>query len=111
MKPGYVGDEFEYQISRIVLMQFICSTPVLAAAEGKLFIVLRILKFLRGYVYAHEGLYLYYLRKRLRTFFTSHSSAHEVSFVYTIIRTCIVTHSNLTHYHFQPHLHISYLGY
>ena len=81
MKPGYVEDEFEYQISKILLMQFISSAPVLVAAEGKLFIILRILKWLRGYVYTYEGLYLLYLRKRTRTFYTAHSSAHEVRFI------------------------------
>ena len=30
MKPGYVEDMFEYQISKKLLMQFISSAPVLA---------------------------------------------------------------------------------
>ena len=79
MKPRYVEAEYEYLISKMLLMQFISSGPVLMAAEGKLFIIVRILKWLRGYVYAHESLYLYYLRKTTRIFFTAHSSAHEVS--------------------------------
>ena len=78
MKPGYVEDECEYQISKNLLMQFVSSAPVLIAVEGTLFIVLRILKWLRSYVYVYEGLYLFYLRKRVRTFYTAHSSAHEV---------------------------------
>ena len=81
MKPGYVEDQFEYQISKILLMQFISSAPVLVAAEGKLFLIIRILKWLRGYVFAYEELYLLYLRKRTRTFYTAHSSAHEVRFI------------------------------
>ena len=35
----------EYKISKFILMQFICSAPVLAAAEGHTFIILQILCF------------------------------------------------------------------
>ena len=101
MKPGYVEDMFEYQISKILLMQFISSAPVLAAAEGKLFIILRILRFLRGYVYPHESLYLYFLRKRIRTFFTAHSSPHEVCFSEILMFNSILIHS-LLHIHSSP---------
>ena len=79
MKPGYVEDEDEYHISKILLMQFVSSAPVLIAAEGKLFLIIRILKWLRGYVFVHQDLYLYYPRKKQLTFFTAHSSAHEVT--------------------------------
>ncbi len=39
--------------------------------------IVAILNFLRGHVFTWEILYLHYLRKRIRHFNTSHSSAHE----------------------------------
>ena len=78
MKPGYVEDEMEYKISKFLLMQFICSAPVLIAAEGQTHMIVKILRFLRGYVFDKEHTYLYYLRKFILTMFTGHSSAHEV---------------------------------
>jgi len=78
MKPGYVEDEMEYKISKFLLMQFICSAAVLIAAEGQTHMIVKILRFLRGYVFDKEHTYLYYLRKLILTMFTGHSSAHEV---------------------------------
>ena len=84
MKPGYVEDEEEYIISKCLLLQFVCSARVLTAAEGNLFMITKILRFLRGYVFVYEDLYLYYLRKKHRTMWTAHSSAHEVSYFFLI---------------------------
>ena len=39
MNPNMVENEMEYKISKFILMQFICSGPVLAAAEGHTFII------------------------------------------------------------------------
>ena len=64
MNPNMVENEMEYKISKFILMQFICSAPVLAAAEGHTFIILRILRFVRQYVWIYEGQYLWYLRKK-----------------------------------------------
>ena len=89
MKPGYVEDEMEYKISKFLLMQFICSAPVLIAAEGQTYMIVKILRFLRGYVFDKEHTYLYYLRKLILTMFTGHSSSHEVS---TMILLHILTH-------------------
>ena len=79
MKPGYVEDEMEYKISKFLLMQFICSAPVLIAAEGQTYMIVKILRFLRGYVFDKEHTYLYFLRKLVLTMFTGHSSPHEVT--------------------------------
>ena len=81
MNPNMVENEMEYKISKFILMQFICSGPVLAAAEGHTFIILRILRFVRHYVWIYEGQYVWYLRKDIRSMFTAHSSAHKVSLV------------------------------
>ena len=79
MKPGYVEDEDESHISKILLMQFVSSAPILIAAEGNLFLIIRIFKWLRGYVFIHQDLYLYNPQKKQLTFLTAHSSAHDVS--------------------------------
>ena len=85
MKPGYAEDEEECIISKCLLLQFVCSACVLIAAKGNLFMITKILRFLRGYVfvyedlYVYEDVYLYYLRKKHRTMWSAHSSAHEVS--------------------------------
>ena len=76
MKPGYVEDKDEYNISKYLLEQFICSGAVLDAADGHQFMIGRILKFLQCHVFTWETLYLHYFRKTLRHFDTSHSSAH-----------------------------------
>jgi len=78
MRPGYAVDAEEYNISKFILLQFICSAPVLAAAEGKAFMIVRIMKFLRCYVFVYEGLFLHHLRMRVPTFFVAQSSQHEV---------------------------------
>ncbi len=64
MKPGYVEDEDEYNISKYLLEQFICSAAVLDAADGHQFMIVRILKFLRCHLYPWETLYLHYFRKK-----------------------------------------------
>ena len=51
----------------------------MAAAEGKVFIIVAIMKFLRGHVFVYESLYLHYLRMNVPTFFVATSSPHEVS--------------------------------
>lgn len=79
MEPGYVMSEDEYKISKFLLLQFICSASVLSGAEGKMHMILAILRWLRHYVFVYEDLYLFYLRKNVRHFDTAHSSAHEVS--------------------------------
>ncbi len=77
MMPGYVEVEDEYNLSKYLLEQFICSAAVLDAIDGHQFMIARILKFLRYHVYPWETLYLHFYRKTLRHFDTSHSSAHE----------------------------------
>ena len=59
MRPGYVEDEEEYKISKYILLQYVCSSTVYTAAEGNLFMIVKLLKWLRGYVFVHEQLYLY----------------------------------------------------
>ena len=78
MRPGYVEDQEEYEISKFILLQFICSAPVLAAAEGQVFMIVNIMKFLRCHVFVYEGLFLHFKRMDVPTFFVSHSSQHEV---------------------------------
>ncbi len=77
MMPGYVEDEDEYNLSKYLLEQFVCSAAVLDAIDGHQFMIARILKFLRYHVYPWETLYIHFYRKTLRHFDTSHSSAHE----------------------------------
>ena len=79
MKPCYVEDEMEYKISKFLLMQFICSAPLLLAVEGQAFMIVKILRFLRGYVFDKEGTYLCYVHKLIITMFVGHSSTQEVS--------------------------------
>ena len=78
MRPGYVEDEDEYKISKFFLLQFVCSAAVLRVADGNIYIIKCILKFLQGHVFVYEGLYLHYKRKNLRHFDTSHGTPHEV---------------------------------
>ncbi len=82
MKPGYVECEDEYKISKFLLLQFICSPAVLIAAEGQTYMIVKILRFLRGYVFDKEDTYLYFRRKHVMTMFTGHSSPHEVTTCY-----------------------------
>ncbi|KAL7529904.1 hypothetical protein ACHAXR_003219, partial [Thalassiosira sp. AJA248-18] len=77
MKPGYVESEVEYAISKYLLLQFICSASVLSALEGKTHLVVHILRWLKGYVLPWDTLYLFYLRKNVRHYLTTHGSAHE----------------------------------
>ena len=78
MRPGYVECAEEYKISKLILLQFICSAVVLDAVEGKVYIVTAILRFLQGHVFVHESLYLHYLRAKIRHFDVSHRSQHKV---------------------------------
>ena len=78
MKPGYAEDEEECIISKCLLLQFVYSARVLTAAKGNLFMITKILRFLRGYAFVYEDLYLYYLRKKQCTMWTTHSAADEV---------------------------------
>ena len=84
MKPGYVEDEDEYKISKYILLQFICSSAVFSALDGKLWIVVGILRFLQFHVFVHENLYLHFRRRSLRHNDTSHATAHEVSHKYPL---------------------------
>ena len=77
MKPGRVEEEDEYKISKFLLLQFICSKPVLSAADGKMDTIMTILRFLQNNVFVYEHLYLHYLRRHVRHFDISHSCAHE----------------------------------
>lgn len=79
MRPGYVECLGEYKISKLLLLQFVCSAAVLDAVEGHVYIVTAILRFLQAHVFIHESLFLHYLRKTLRHFDVSHGSQHEVS--------------------------------
>ena len=79
MRPGYVENEEEYKISKYLLLQYVCSSTVLSAAEGKTFVIVQLLKWLRGYVFVHERLYLHHLRSHIRCLDVSHASQHEVS--------------------------------
>ena len=80
MRPGYVECDEEYKISKLLLLQFVCSVGVLDTVEGYVYIVTAILRFLQSHVFVHESLFLHYLRKKLRHFDVSHGSQHEVSF-------------------------------
>ena len=80
MKPRYVENEDEYAISKVLLIRFICSKYVLKAAQNNQNLIVEILKFVRGHVFVYENLYLFYLRKQIRHFETSHAGVqHEVS--------------------------------
>ena len=89
MRPGYAEDETEYKISKCILLQYICSATVLSAAEGKVFMIVAILKFLRGHVFVHEQLYLHYRRRDIRCLDVAHASPHEVSlYSVLVLNTC-----------------------
>ncbi|KAL3757417.1 LOW QUALITY PROTEIN: hypothetical protein ACHAWU_005148 [Discostella pseudostelligera] len=77
MKPGRIEDADEYKISKFLLLQFICSRLVLDAADGKMEVIMMILRFLQNHVFVYEHLYLHYMRKHIRHFDISHSCAHE----------------------------------
>jgi hypothetical protein len=77
MNSGNVEGDDEYTISKFCLEKFISSKPVLIAANGDIYLIARILKFLRFHVYTWETLYLHYLCKNVRHFDTLHSSTHK----------------------------------
>ena len=79
MHPGYVESDEEYKISKFLLLQFVCLTTVLRAADGQLLVVLSLLRFIQGHVWSHEHLYLHYTCHFLRHFDVFHASPHEVS--------------------------------
>jgi hypothetical protein len=79
MKPSYVENMLEYLISKCILLTFVCSAPVLAAADGHAIVIENVLKFLRGHVFVHEKLYLHFLRRKVLTMEAAHGSGHEVS--------------------------------
>ena len=79
MRPGYVESKEEYKISKLLLMQFVCSAAVLSAVGGHMYIITAILCFLQGHVFVHESLFLHYFCHKLRHFDVSHGSAHKVS--------------------------------
>jgi len=80
MRPGYVESEKEKNISKILLLQFICSDPVLQATDYSMHIVICMLRFIQGHVFVYEHLYLHYTRKHVRHFDVSHGTQHEVRF-------------------------------
>ncbi|KAL3756458.1 hypothetical protein ACHAWU_009852, partial [Discostella pseudostelligera] len=49
MKPGRIEDADEYKISKFLLLQFICSRLVLDAADGKMEVIMMILRFLQNH--------------------------------------------------------------
>ncbi len=66
MNPGNVKDDDEYTISKFLLEELISSSkPVLTAANGDVYLIARILKFLRCHVYTWETLCLHYLCKNI----------------------------------------------
>ncbi|KAL7525758.1 hypothetical protein ACHAXR_001148, partial [Thalassiosira sp. AJA248-18] len=77
MKPGYVENEDEYEISKYLLLKFISSTAALNAVDGKREIIVGILRWLKGYVLPWDTLYLFHLRKKVRHYLTAHSSPYE----------------------------------
>ena len=79
MRPGYVENAEEHKISKLLLLQFVCSAAVLNAVDGHVYIVTAMLRFLQGYVFIHESLFLHYLRKHVRHYDVSHGSQHEAS--------------------------------
>ena len=79
MRPGYVEDASEHKISKLLLLQYVCSAAVLSAVDGHVYIVTAILRFLQGHVFVHESLFLHYLRKHVRHYDVSHGSPHEAS--------------------------------
>jgi hypothetical protein len=79
MRPGYVEDMEEYNISKYLLEKFECLLPVLEIVDGSSFMVRSILKFLNGHVYTWEILFQFFTHKQIRHFNTAYSSAHEGS--------------------------------
>jgi hypothetical protein len=93
MRPGYVESDDEYKISKLLLLQFICSAAALSACDGNVQLVLCILKFLQGHVFVHEALYLHYLFKLIRNYDVAHGVQHEVrptTYIFQSIFTYII---------------------
>ncbi len=65
MQPGYVEIEDEYKILKFLLLQFISSASVLSAFDGHLFMVIKMMKSLRGYVLVWDSLFLFHLQKNV----------------------------------------------
>ena len=80
MRPGYVETDDEYKISKLILLQFVCSAAVLRAADGHVHLVVSMLRFLQIYIFVHEEQYLHYKRSIVRHFDISHGSQHEVRY-------------------------------
>ena len=83
MRPGYVESDEEYKISKLFLLQFLCSASVLMACDGSMHIVICMLRFVQTKVFVYEDLYLYYRRRHVRHYDVSHGTQHEV---------CIINH-------------------
>ena len=81
MRPGYVESNEEYKISKLLLMQFVCSAAVLSAVGGHMYIVTAILRFLQCHVFVHGSLFLHYLCHKLRHFDVSHGSTQKASLI------------------------------
>lgn len=84
MKPGFVEDPDEYEISKALLIRFICSDVVLRAARNNKALIIDILKFVRSHVFVYEQQYLFYLRKRVKHYAVAHGTQHEVSRVFIL---------------------------
>ena len=59
-------EEDEYKISKFLLLQFVCSAPVLRAADNNMTNVLSMIRFLQGHVFVHRDLYLHFPRRSVR---------------------------------------------
>lgn len=77
MRPGYCENEEEYKISKHLLVQFVSSRYVLGVTGGNRVLVEKIINFIRNHVFVYEDQYLHHLRRGVRNFEVSHSSAHE----------------------------------
>ena len=51
MKPGYIEEENEYNISKQLLEKFVCSIQILVIIDGNAAIVCSVLRFLKCHVY------------------------------------------------------------
>lgn len=92
MKPGFVEDPDEYEISKALLIRFICSDVVLRAAQNNRALITDILKFVRSHVLVYEQQYLFYLRKHVRHYGVAHGTQHEVSHTFICLRfSCLLS--------------------
>ena len=97
MRPGYVESDEEYKISKVLLLQFICSAAVLQAADSRMHIVICILRFLQSHVFIYEDLYLHFKHKHVRHFDVAHGSQHEVYYFYILFSCQKMVVLSLTH--------------